>query len=423
MNETLPHDSPFVNSWKLGLFILILAAFFRLWGTFELNEFIEDEKLHVSDAVSLGTYGTTANWGWHHPQLSGLIMYGSIKLIGDNPVAWRSGNIFLGTASVALIFLIGRLLYPGSAVPLLAASLLAFDPHHIYLSRTSFVEIPVTCFFLLYLYLLLEYVENNKATLLLAGIAMGLTMATKAYFVFAMPLAAGFALFRIHQSGKLTRRVMVDFAVALLILPCAIYFLSYWKWFSRGYTLFEFFQMKMDALYALKQLSIDNFSHHSDFLGAGGKPWEWFIKPMFWGYQRLLNSEEGRFLLQCNNPPFRLLVLPSLCAASIYAWKRHSAGELLAPLLFGSCYLLTLSVSRPIFSYSSAVLLPFAYLVLARSVTLFAVKINRENMVYGCFLLATLIWGTYMFPIVSARLVPLAPFRPILSVLRFLGDF
>lgn len=424
MHEPLSNDSFYrINSRKLAGLILLVAALFRLWGTFELNEFIEDEKLHVAYAKSLGTYGTTDNWGWHHPQLSGLIMYGSLQIFGDNPVGWRISNVFSGIASVGLVFLIGRILYPGSAVPLLAAALLAFDPHHIYLSRTSFVEILVTFFFLLYLYLLLEYAENKRATLPLAGLAMGLTMGTKAYFVFAFPLAAAYALYRMHRRGELNQRVLVDFVAALLMLPFAVYFLSYGMWFGRGYTLYEFFQMKMDALWALGQLSMDNFLHHSAFLTAGGTPVEWFIKPMFWGYQRLLNSEEGRFLLQSNNPPFRLLVLPSFVAAAVSAWKQRSAPELLAPLLFVSTYLLTLSVDRPIFSYSSAVVLPFAYLVLAHAVTIVARRSGKENAVYGSFCVAAFLWGSYMFPVVSARLVPLAPFRPILSILRFLGDF
>lgn len=411
------------HSRKLALLILILAAVFRLWGTFELNEFIEDETLHVSYAKSLGTYGTTANWGWHHPQLSGLIVYGTIRLFGDNSVGWRSSNVFFGIASVALIFLVGRLLYPGSAVPVIVASLFAFDPHNVYLSRTTFVEIPVTFFFLLFLYLLLEYTENKRATLPFAGIAMGLTMGTKAYFVFAIPLALLYAFYRIHRRGELTSRVLFEFSAALLMLPVGVYLLSYWQWFGRGYTLYEFVQMKIDAVWALKQLTMDNFSHHKDFLAAGGTPVEWFIKPMFWGHQRLQNPEEGRFLLQCNNPPFRLLVLPSLFAVSAYAWRQRSVREGLAPLLFISCYLLMLLAQRPIFGYSAIPLIPFAYLALARTVTLVAEKIQKETPVYACFLLATLLWGAYMFPVVSARLVSLAPYRPVLSMARFLGNY
>lgn len=421
MNAPLSNDAIFINNWKLPLLILILAAFFRLWGAFDLNEYIEDEYLHSTDAISISTYGTTANWGWHHPQLSGLIMYGTILMFGDNPVGWRSSNIIFGTASVALIYLIGRLLYPAcGAVAVIAAALLAFDPHNIYLSRTTFVEIPVTFFFLLYLYLLLEYTKNSRAALPLAGIAMGLTIATKAYFVFAIPLAAMFALSRIRQRGELTRTVVTDFTVMLLLLPVSIYLLSYTQWFGRGHTLLEFIKMKMDAVWALRQLSL---FENRELLEAGGKPWEWFIKPMFWGIRRVLGGDEGQFLLQSNNPPFRLLVIPSLCAVSLYAWKNRLSQELLAPLLFISCYLLILLAQRPMFSYSSTVLLPFAYLAVARAVSLCAEKINKRNIVYACFLTATLAWGAYLFPLVSARLVSPSSFHPILSMVRYMGGF
>lgn len=422
MYESALHSASPKNIWKLALLIIILGAFFRLWGAFELNEYIEDEVLHVSDSMSLGTYGTTAAWGWHHPQLSELIMYGSIQIFGNNPVGWRSSNIFFGTISVLLIFLIGRLLFPNSTASLIAAALLAFDPHHIYLSRTTFVEIPVICFFLLYLYLMLEYTENKRATLPLAGIAMGLTIATKAYFVFAIPLVVLYSIFRLHQRRELSITTMVDMTLCLLCLPCAIYLFSYIQWFSRGYTLPEFFQMKFDAVWGLKKLGSANFVNLA-FLEAGGKPWEWFTKPLFWGHQRLVNNEEGRFLLLSNNPPFRLLALPALFAVSVYALKYKRVQEGLAPLLFISCCLLIIAAQRPMFSYSGTVLVPFAYLAIAQATTYCAEKIDRINLVTAAFISATIIWCIYMFPLLSARHINTAPFKPILSLVRYMGNF
>jgi len=420
MNKRTTNDHISLSGWKPALLILVLAAVLRLWGTFGLETYIEDERLHASTAISLGTYGTTAEWAWQHPQLSGLIMYDTIRLFGDGPVGWRISNVFFGTASVALLFLIGRLLYPGSAVPLLAMSLLALDPHHIYLSRATFVEIPATFFFLLYLCFLLEYTENRRGTLPLAGLAMGLTIATKAYFVFAIPLAVIYAVFRVRQREGLTRRVLADVSVSLLLLPASVYLLSWFWWFGRGYTLPEFVQMKIDSVRALTTLT--GFQE-MEYLTAGGKPWEWFLKPLIWGHERLMGSGEGLFLLQTNNPPFRLLVLPSLLAVSVYGWKKRSVQDLLAPSLFLGCYLLILMAHRPMFSYSVTGMIPFAYLALARAVSLGAEKVHKQKLVYACFLSAVLIWGIYMFPLVTARLVPLAPYRPILSFVRFMGSF
>jgi dolichyl-phosphate-mannose--protein O-mannosyl transferase len=420
MNETSARILLHKNSWKLALLILILAAFFRLWGTFDLNEYIEDEATHIPDAIAISNYGTTAYWGWHHPQLSGHIMNATIQIFGNNPVGWRSGNIFFGTASVALLFLIGRLIYPGSAVPLLAASLLAFDPHNIYLSRTTYIEIPVTFFFLLHLYLLLEYTENRRNTLPLAGIACGLTIATKAYFAFAFPLAVGYALFRIKQRNELSRSIIVDFVMSMLLVPIAIYLFSFFKWFGRGHTLIAFFQMKQDGIWALQQLSRFEMQ---DYAEAGGKSWEWFTKPLFWGHQRLIDKNSGRLLLQCNNIPFRIFAFPSLCFVTVYAWRKRIPQDLVAPLLFAGCFLLILMAKRPIFSYSATVLLPFAYLAIARATTLVAAKSKLENVWYVCFCFTTFIWAAYLFPVTSARLVSLEYYKPLLSMVRYMGNF
>lgn len=412
----------FPHAGKLIVIILLLATVLRFWGAFDLQEFVEDEVLHVTYAKSIGTHGTTTDWSWQHPQLSGLIVYGTIRIFGDNPVGWRISNIAFGSISVALVFLIGRLLYPGTLVPLLAASLLAMDPHHIFLSRTTFVEIPVTFFFLLYLYLLLSWVEQKHATLPLAGIAMGLTIGTKAYFFFALPITICYALWRRHQQGDLNRQALSDMAASLLLLPGAVYLLTYWQWFSRGYTLPEFVQMKRDAIWALRNMNLGNFINKA-YLEAGGGPSEWFVKPLFWGHQRLLSPGEGIFLLQTNNPPFRLLVLPAWCASIFVAWRHKLAQEMLAPALFFSCYLLILLASRPMFSYSSAVLLPGAYLVLARAITICASRYKKANLLYAAFLGGVMVWGLYLFPLVSARQVHLATFRPILALVRYLGDF
>jgi len=284
------------------------------------------------------------------------------------------------------------------------------------------MEIPATFFFLLYLYLMLEYTEKKRNTLPLAGIAMGLTIAVKAYFVFAIPLVVAYSAYKIQRRSELSRTIIIDFIFSLLLLPVTVYLMLYFQWFSRGYTLNEFFQMKSDAIWELQKNTLASFAN-KDFVEAGGKPWEWFIKPMFWGHQRLSNIEEGRFLLQCNNPPFRLLALPSLCIATLYAWKKQLIQELLPPLLFCSCYLLILSAQRPMFSYSSTALLPFAYLAISRAATLYAIRINREKLIYSFFISAAVIWGAYMFPLISARLIPVSPFRPILSMVRYMGNF
>ena len=400
--------------------VLVLAAALRFWGAFDIPTHIEDEAIHAATALSLGSHGTTTDSNWAHPPLSGLLILGSISLFGDNPHGWRSSNLLLGTASVLLLFLIGARLYPGTAAPLLAASLLAFDPFHVFHSRTTYMEVPVTFFFLLYLHGLLAYDGRNRWALLWAGVAAGLTAATKAYFVLALPVAAGYAFLRALRGGEKPAGLAAEFVAALILLPTAVFLLCHLPWFARGFDLPEFFRMKADALLALRGYQAEEFLNRS-WLEAGGKPWEWFLKPIMFG--KALPSDERtlRLLLEMNNFPFRLLSVPALLFVAYRAWRQRQAGEALAPSLFVACYVLFLAAGRPLFSYSALVALPFAYLALARAVDLLSRRLGRPALVPAASLAAVVLWGAYLYPLAAARAVPRALYEPILPLVQIVG--
>ncbi|MBF0327648.1 MAG: phospholipid carrier-dependent glycosyltransferase [Nitrospirae bacterium] len=403
--------------WKILAIVLVLifGAFFRFWCSFSVPTYQFDEGLVVPAAKSLLQYGTTTEMQWLHPHLNLIILYNMINVFGDNPYGWRISNIFFGTVSIFLIYLIGVKLYPNTKVPILASCILAFDPFHAHFSRTAFMEIPTSFFFLLFFYFMIEYSENRRSVLVLAGIALGLTVATKAYYFFAIPVVVLYTLYRVWQRGDLSHLVWIDFVVALVILPIGIYLLSYFHWFGRGYTLPEFFAMKMDAIWLQQNFSLDDFEIPW-YIEVGGKPWQWFLRPFISGHQIFSDGENGRFLLEINNPPFRLMVIPSLILVSVYAWRTRTVQELLAPMLFVVCYFIFLIVDRPLFSSNSVVLLPFAYLAVASAVVIFARWLNREKQVYSFFIFGVVAWGLYTFPLISGELVPISFYRPLISI-------
>lgn len=407
-------------TWKAAAVVLALAGVLRVWGAFDIAERIDDEPLHVPTAMSLGAWGTTTHSNWAHPPLSGLLLYGSIALLGDNPHGWRSSNVLLGSLTVLMLFLVGSRLYPGRSAPLLAAALLALDPFHIYHSRTTFMEVPVTFFFLAFLYFTLEYTERGRRLLPLAGIAAGLTMATKAYFVAAIPLTVTYACLRGLRRGEKATALASEVFSSLVLLPIAVYLLCHVPWFSRGYTLLEFVRMKGDALRAMEGYTLAEFFGR-EWLEAGGRPWEWFVKPFFFGSK--LSSAEGsvRYLLEVNNFPFRIISIPALLLTAAYAWRRRDAREALAPALFAACYALFLAVDRPLFSYSAMVVLPFAYLATARAVDSLSESFGRPALVRGAFLAIVALWGAYTFPLAAGRSAPGFLYDPILPLMRILG--
>jgi dolichyl-phosphate-mannose-protein mannosyltransferase len=405
-------------NWKIFTFVLVVATLFRFWGAFDYQGQAGDEEPFIALSKNLMAYGVG---DWKYAPLTDLILASTMKLLGDNPAGWRISGIVLGTASILLVYLIARRLYSERSVPLLAASLLAFDPFHIHFCRTITQEMPVIFFFLLYLYLMLAYSEDGQQTLTCAGIAMGFTIATKVYFVFAIPAVAIYAFYRELQRTEKNKAVMlcIEFITKLILLPLAIYLLTHALWFGRGHTLPELFQLKSDAYWI--------FSHNFTFENAqiliqGGKPWEWFIKPLSFGHQ-LSDGQYARFVIQINNPLFRMMVLPALFIVLYYAAKARRFQELIAPILFVSCYILFFLAKRPMNSYSALVLLPFAYLALARAVVILAKECNCEREVTIIFLSVIFVSGCYLFPISTGLLVPVDLYKPILSITNLTRAF
>jgi 4-amino-4-deoxy-L-arabinose transferase-like glycosyltransferase len=400
--------------------VLAVAGLLRIWGTFDQPVKFVDEQIHVRSALSLLETGAPQGGDWAHPPLHGLVLQATIAALGDRPLGWRIANVALGVLSVLLLHLVAARLYPGSGVPLVAAALLAVDPSHALYSRTAYMEVPLACAFLLFLLLLLEYTERQRATLHWAGLALGLTVATKANYALCVAVAVGYALRRSGAWGDRPVRRAVEVGLALGLLPASVYLLSFAQWFGRGHTLPELVRMRLDAAWTLASLRPSSFMF-PDVLEASGGPRAWFLLPASFGLQLGGDGESGRFLLDVASSPLRLLVLPALLVVCATAWRRRDARELRVPALFAGAYLLPLALERPVVGHSAVAVLPFAWLLVARAVALLADRSPAPGRFRAAFLAGALAWGAYAFPLYSATAVPLAPYRPILSSTRFLG--
>ncbi len=189
---------------------------------------------------------------------------------------------------------------------------------------------------------------------------------------------------------------------------------------GRGYGLLEFLQLKIDATRSMQGYQAEEFLNR-DWIEAGGRPWEWFLRPFLFGWS--LPAAEGnvRYLLENNNLPLRLLALPALVLAAAVAWRRRDGREALAPALFVATYGLLLAVDRPIFSYSAAAVLPFAHLATARAADLLGERSPWPAAPRLAVLTAALAWGAYAYPLAAAREVPEALYRPLAPLIRIVG--
>jgi dolichyl-phosphate-mannose--protein O-mannosyl transferase len=396
---------------RTGLIILFLLAFLlRLYGAGAFQFPTGDENMHV---VSARTYAERGDFGadnWYHPPLKHLLLYGSIKLFGQNPYGWKMRNILLGALTVPVVFSLAMLLFKSKAVSFISAGLLLLDPLHIEFSRTTFEDVPAIFFLMLGILFAWKALARDSARhWLAAGIAFGFAVALRLYCINALVVLCGYAVFNKYRENNL--RSLIAPMSFLIILPFCIYLLSYLPWFTRGYSLPELLAMQLDAFRELRTVRQEGFN---PILNQLGSPSEWFTKFIAVGFEVNGDRWWGSYIVIMNNFPVWLLIPPSmfvLLYASIRG--RNAAGTFLF-LSFFVLYLPFLIVDRPIFLYSSLPLLPFGFLAVGYAAHR---VLNRWTVTFGAVSGA---WSLILYPLVTGISVPLPAYRFVLSFVKIL---
>lgn len=403
---------------KLGYYVAILftlSLVIRFWGVADEKYLTKDDGLFVSAAVSYMEHGNTENITWAHPPFNHILNYATMKMLGNNPYGWRLKNILLGSISSVLLLLVAFQIFHSYESSFLAGLLLSIDPLHIAYSRSTHSEIPVLCFFLLFFYLILIYLNDKKDYLFYAGLCLGLAMASKSYYAIASMITIGFTITRSFKESDNRYTEIINISSKLILLPSVVYLLTYVPWFARGYDFMEFLQMKMDSLVELQSYSPSFFANYS-VLRDGGMPWEWFVKPLGYGWQFYDDGVFGGFSLFLNNPPIWMLTLPALFYTLYKTVKTRDVGFFLIISIFMSTYLLLLILKRPIFNYSALTIVPFAYLFISFSVISVLHKFRNSGLLYKLVIIMVSVWGLYLYPLAVGRIVPVALYRPIIMM-------
>lgn len=390
--------------------MLFSAAFLLRWHDVAYPDFrFMDEARHVPAAANYVQNGQFETDNWEHPPLRHILLHGFMTAFGDNPYGWRMRDVLFGSLAAVLTFLIGREISGSSKAGLLAGLLLATDPLHIMLSRFTYDEIYGTSFILASMYFfLLRGTGINR--LVISSLFMGCALAVKWY---AVPcwLLFWFLHIKDNYSRRDYRGIFLN-SIVWALLPSGVFVLSYYPWFGRGYDLKEFWEFIANAYYSLQAARPEKYDPGLFYLkhvSAG----EWFVRPVMVGQGVTFGDGSGEFALFINNLPVWILTFPALAILGVKAIREQSEKLQLPVLMFCATYLLYLSVDRPVFLYSASSLLPFAFMVIAVCVVQLVNRLGAR--LYWWMLLLVLCWNMYIYPLVTAKKVPLAPYRYILD--------
>jgi dolichyl-phosphate-mannose-protein mannosyltransferase len=385
---------------------VILVAFgLRVHGLADLPFPWADETAHVLAASSYWSSGQLGPDYWEHPPLRHLLLHGFQALLGEGAWGARLRNVLFGTLAAALTFLLARRVSGDRRAAALAGLLLATDPLHVVMSRFTWEEIYGGAFFL---GALLAWVTHagRSHRLALAALLMGCALATKWYYV---PCWLAVWPVTLWQEGRWRRPGAVALVTCTwLLLPLGVYVLAYLPWFGRGYGLGELLEVTANAYHSLQAISPQGFDVETVFL-AHTSALEWFTGLVVVGEGQLTGQGRGVFLLYLNGWPIWTLTLPALAGLAGLAWRRRRPELALPAFVLLSSWALFLVVDRPAFVYSGAPLLPFAFTAIATALVLLADRVSPRAWV--ALVVLAVAWNGFLYPLVTAREVPLAPYR------------
>jgi 4-amino-4-deoxy-L-arabinose transferase-like glycosyltransferase len=355
-------------AWAALAGVALLALVLRTAGL-SRQPLINDDVDVGQTAFNFVVLGWPEPTMWNHPRLRDLLVYGSTQALGDGPWGLKLASVALGTLSVPLAA--GLVLALTGSVPAaaLAGVLLATDPLHLDFSRQAINDVYLAALPIGAILALLAYRRGRRpAWLALAGVLLGLGVATKWSAAFPVLFAAAVVLDRTLREAPDRRARAAELALfgsCLGALALGVYLLTYWPWFGRGHDLAEWV--------ALHRAMASETATHTGYAGTKlpGYPgevvgaWRWFLQPIWYvdyvlpGPGRAL-PPGGLFVSGVANPLTWLATLPAAAWAAV-RWARArdgAAGWLLG--LFLAAYLPFALVPRPVWTNSAVAVAPFA---------------------------------------------------------------
>jgi 4-amino-4-deoxy-L-arabinose transferase-like glycosyltransferase len=187
--------------WPAALLalILLLGLALRL-APWDQNRFLEDEALYGYWGLQIAT-GADVMLDYEpvdKPPLHAYTLALSFLALGPGETAARLPSLLASVAGIALVYALGRALYAGPAIGLLAALLLALSPFDLLFASTAFTDPLMTA------WVVAALVAAARGHPGVAGLLTGLAAATKQQGLFFLPLVAAFVA--LHQARRSPQR-------------------------------------------------------------------------------------------------------------------------------------------------------------------------------------------------------------------------
>lgn len=271
--------------------VTVLALLLRAVGVGSFPHLIYDEYYYVPAAdVLLHRHPPTIIKNMvpgidpnllSHPPLAKELIAVSIYLLGNHPWVWRLPGVALGSLAPLIVGLIAFELFNSRTVSVAAALLAAVDGLLITMSRVALPDSPAVPLVLAGIWLMLVIVRRLRRGQAVSwarwsgfGAVMGLALSAEWIGGQALVLAACW-LAAIPES----RRYWKQWLPALVVIPFAIYYASYFYAWPSGYHQPWLPQNPFWAFFPLQVMMFKDMWHLTFFHPWTSNAWTWLGIP------------------------------------------------------------------------------------------------------------------------------------------------
>ncbi|CAB4871497.1 MAG: phospholipid carrier-dependent glycosyltransferase [Actinobacteria bacterium] len=260
------------------ILIAVSSLALRLINLSTPKGFVFDEVYYVDGARDFLKYGVEVNGNQPefivHPPVGKWMIAIGIKIFGENEFGWRFATAIVGVLLILLFARFIHILFFSPLLTAMAAALIAMDGMVLVHSRTALLDLFLTFFVLLAVYL--WYRQRHWY----AGIAIGLAIGTKwsaLYFLVAIGLISIYRVFTSHSGRSLLKPTLMKISQYGL-LPIAVYVTTWSGWFTsnRGWDR----HWSSNAFKSWWHYHAEMLSFHTNLTtkhSYQANPWSWMV--------------------------------------------------------------------------------------------------------------------------------------------------
>ena len=406
------------------ILIALVSFFLRIFHLGDIKTFIFDEVYYVDGARDLLKFGVEVTGNNPefvvHPPIGKWLIALGIQLFGDSAFGWRFTTAVAGSLMILLIALIAHRLFRNPLLTGLASALMAVDGLALVHSRTALLDNFLALFILTATYFFIR--RQYWWTAIALGIALGIKWSA-IYFILVFGVIALYRAFT-HHTGKALIRPTLERIGQFVLLPTAIYLISWIGWFNsqRGWAR-DYSANVLTSFVHYHQQILNFHTSLTEKHTYQANPWSWLImgRPTSFFYQ----SPKGCGADSCSQEILALgtplLWWSATIALSVVVglWIRAALMRRIEPALTIIVAGMTAGYlpwffyqSRTVFTFYAIVFQPFLILALVYCAQLIRSKFGRrgEIVIAAGILLITLNF-LYFLPIYMGDVITYEAWR------------